>query len=102
MPNHAAALREFCRVLKPGGVLAASVWQPEERMPFFQAVKQLAMQYNPTTVQAAANIAVRFGDPAGLLQDLRGAGLEDARAEGMEVDYFLPVSGAALVRGVGG
>lgn len=97
MPNHAAALREACRVLKPGGAFAATVWQPEERMPFFLAVKQLATEYEPAQVQAAANMAVRFGEPAGLLEDLRGAGLAEARAEGIEVDYFLPVGGVGTV-----
>lgn len=57
MPSHTAALREFCRVLKPGGLFAATVWQPEERMPFFLTVKQLAMQYDPTTMLAAGDIA---------------------------------------------
>lgn len=50
-------MREFCRVLKPGGLFAATVWQPEERMPFFLTVKQLAMEYDPTPVLAASNIA---------------------------------------------
>ncbi len=91
LPNLGAALREFARVLRPGGWFAATVWMAEERMPFFLTVKILAMQYDPATVLAAANMAVRFGDPAGLLHDLGGAGLTDGRAEGIEVDYDLPV-----------
>lgn len=37
---------------------------------------------------------MRFSDPAGLLQDMSSAGLAQGRAEGIEVDYIMPVSTA--------
>lgn len=42
MPNFELAIQEFARVLKPGGLLAATVWQSDDNVPFFKVTKDLA------------------------------------------------------------
>lgn len=42
MPNFELAIQEFARVLKPGGLLAATVWQSDNNVPFFKVTKDLA------------------------------------------------------------
>lgn len=42
MPSFEVALKELTRVLKPGGLFAAAVWQSEDKAPFFLVTKELA------------------------------------------------------------
>lgn len=42
MPSFDVALKEFARVLKPGGLFAATVWQSEDKVPFFLTTRLLA------------------------------------------------------------
>jgi len=42
MPSFEVAIREFARVLKPGGLFAGTVWQSEDKAPFFQVTMGLA------------------------------------------------------------
>lgn len=39
---------------------------------------------------------MRFSDPAGLLQDMSSAGLVEGQAEGIQLDYFMPVCTATV------
>ena len=73
MPSFRKALAEAARVLKPGGIYAATVWQAEEQVPFFRLAKEVAAEYDAASAPAAgSSIAVRFGDPAELLEAIRG------------------------------
>jgi SAM-dependent methyltransferase len=42
VPRWEQAIKEFLRVLKPGGVLAFTVWGPADRVPFFGLTRDLA------------------------------------------------------------
>lgn len=91
MPNHAEALREFCRVLKPGGLMAASVWRTQEHNPLFRVAAELTAEYDPSVLASAApSLGVRFGDPAGLLADLATAGMGDVQCKELQVEFQMP------------
>lgn len=90
MPRYRTALAEFARVLKPGGIFAATVWQAEERVPFFHLAREVAAEYDTASAPSAgSSIAVRFGEPAELLEAIKaalgGAGVTvDCRALDLE------------------
>ena len=89
-PNEKKGLSEFYRVLKPGGILAVTVWS--ENVPFFQTAAEIAKQIAPPSDSApppAVSVAMRFGDAQGLVQDLEEAGFKGICHEKMNVTFRL-------------
>jgi SAM-dependent methyltransferase len=78
MQDAVAGLREMARVTKPGGAVAASVWDlaggRAPLSPFWRAARRL----RPAAEDEAALAGVRQGDLAGLFEQ---AGLADVRTE---------------------
>ncbi|KAI7836751.1 hypothetical protein COHA_009389 [Chlorella ohadii] len=90
MPSFEVAIREFARVLKPGGLFAATVWQSEDKAPFFQVTMGLAAAYDPELARtAAASTATRFGDPAPVLAAVGDAGLEGVECRELPVAFTM-------------
>lgn len=87
LPNHDKALAEFQRVLKPGGILAVSVWGPDDRMHFFRYVRLLSTEYDSTA--PASFTALRFSDPKELMEAVGNAGLQDLECKELQVDFLL-------------
>lgn len=91
MPNIEAALREFVRVLKPGGLFVATVWQGEEEVPFFKLTLRFALEYDADLLNGApVATALRFAEPSGLLKEMQAAGLADAATRVLQVEFFMP------------
>jgi SAM-dependent methyltransferase len=78
MADPVAGLREMARVTKPGGAVAASVWDlagdRAPPSPFWRAAKRL----RPGAENGAARTGAREGELAGLFEQ---AGLRDVRTE---------------------
>lgn len=90
MPSHAACLAECKRVLKPGGILALSVWRADDKIPMFRLFLDVARTLSPDIPPAATTTATRFGDPAALLADLEVAGLTQISCESIDITFTLP------------
>ncbi|PRW57037.1 methyltransferase type 11 [Chlorella sorokiniana] len=90
MPSFELAVKEFARVLKPGGLFAAAVWQSEDRAPFFLVTKKLGTEYDPELARTAASAtATRFGDPAPVLAAAGDAGLEGMECRELPVAFTM-------------
>lgn len=70
-----AAAAEMRRVLRPGGTLAACVWDFHEGMEMITAFWDAAVSIDPSAPREADKM--RFGRPGEISQWLTGAGLDD-------------------------
>jgi ubiquinone/menaquinone biosynthesis C-methylase UbiE len=90
MPSYRKALAECARVLKPGGIFAATVWHTEEHVPFFLVAREVASEYDAaSTPSAGSSIAGRFGDPAELLEAISGAFGSPAACRLLDVEFSM-------------
>jgi len=84
------AMREACRVLRPGGRYALAWWRAEEAGffgLFYDAVREHG---NPGVALPPAPPFNRFGDPGELERSLGAAGFRDVRVDVHELQHDLP------------
>ncbi len=85
VPDQSAALAEMCRAARPGGTVAAYVWDYAGGMPMLTTVWDAAVALDPSAgpLHEAARFTANQPDP---LRDLfTGAGLRAAEVEGIVV-----------------
>lgn len=73
-PDKALALQEFWRVLKPGGLLAVSVWADKSRFPFALIVDEVVARYFASDPPDMTALPYSLGDKGALEGLLRDAG----------------------------
>ena len=103
LPDPAAALAEMCRATRPGGVVAAYVWDYAEGMQLIRHFWDAAVECDPAA--RALDEGVRFTDcrPGPLTALFAGAALVDVTVEEVLVptgfagfeDYWTPFLGGA-------
>jgi SAM-dependent methyltransferase len=95
MPDPTAALREWARVLAPGGRIAMATWgsadhrwsfEREVRMGFLSEIDSATLQ----ELGAGLALVNRFDEPAKVEAELRAAGLEPAAAEPHAIEFAYP------------
>ena len=75
-----AALREACRVLRPGGRFAFSVWATPDQTRGFKTVLDAVAEFgDPNVVLPAGPPFFRFSDPEESRRALESAGFVDSR-----------------------
>lgn len=79
----AAAAGEFARVLRPGGVVAACVWDFERGMRMLRHFWDAALTVDPAAPDEARTM--RFGRPGEIAELFDTAGLEDVVETTLEV-----------------
>lgn len=76
VPDAERAVAEMCRVTRPGGVLAAAVWDYGRRMGMLRTLWDAAARLDPT-VAGRDEATMPVGRPGGLLDLWQRSGLED-------------------------
>jgi SAM-dependent methyltransferase len=92
MPNHAGALVETRRVLRPGGRVALASWGPPERNPFFGLIGMSLGQrgHIPQPEPPPAPGPFSMASPERTAALLEGAGFTDVRTEEVPVTFSVP------------
>lgn len=96
-PEPNAALANIFRALRPGGRLAASVWQHLDRNPWMALTTATATQIlgidRPPLSQSGAPGPFSMADPVATEQLLTDAGFADVRLESVEAPFVFPGDG---------
>lgn len=79
----ARAAREMARVVRPGGIVAACVWDMQHGMEMLRAFWDAALDLDPEAPDEARTL--RFGGPGELAGLFAGAGLDDLREDALTV-----------------
>lgn len=101
VPEPARAVAEFVRVSRPGGLIAAYVWDYVEGMQFMRHFWDAAMHLDPGAAAKAEGSRFSLCQPDPLRALWRDAGLDDVLVEPIEVptvftdfdDYWNPFLG---------
>jgi ubiquinone/menaquinone biosynthesis C-methylase UbiE len=101
VPDRAAALGEMCRVLRPGGLVAAYVWDYPGEMQLMRWFWDAAVDVDPAARLVDESIRFGFCRPEPLRSMLERAGFDDVRVEALTVptvfrdfdDYWTPFLG---------
>ena len=90
VPEVDAVAREVCRVLRPGGHVAASVWRALAANPYFAA--QVETVGDRLGEEAVEGLLTNFAlsDPGTLAMALTAAGFEDVRVDTIDLLLDLP------------
>jgi len=101
IPEKGEAIREMARAAKPGGVVAAYVWDYVDGMQMHRLFWEAAVSLWPEA--RVHDVSSRFTDckPGPLAELLRGAGLHDVETRPIEIatpfqdfeDYWMPLLG---------
>jgi len=97
--NPEAAAAEMRRVVRPGGLVAASVWDFGEGMTMLREFWSASRELDPNA--PAESEQRRFGRDGAIAELFAGAGLEDGRSGALDVsaayesfdDFWAPFSG---------
>src|SRR5262249_44677822 len=85
MPDPAAALRQLCRALAPGGIMAAATWGPVERCPFFGVPLSVVRRHlDVPRPQPGTPGPFALSDPEALQAMARASGFTDVRCRAFE------------------
>ena len=79
-----AAIREMARVVRPGGVVGACVWDFAEGMQMLRAFWDAALAVDPDAPDEAR--VLRYGGPGELAELLTGAGLRAVEESSLRVE----------------
>jgi SAM-dependent methyltransferase len=92
MPDHAGALAETRRVLRPGGRVALASWGPPERNPFFGLIGMSLGQrgHIPPPEPPPAPGPFSMASPERTTALLEGAGFGEIRTEEVPVTFSVP------------
>lgn len=90
VPDPPAALRSIARVLKPGGVLAASTWGPPETVPMLSlGFRVLAERLDLPAGRPGEPGPFSMSDPDAVARQLAEAGFTDVSITEVEVPFEL-------------
>ncbi len=84
------ALAEMCRVLKPGGRVAVSLWCDVQESPYFYALVQAVTRYIDAQTATGLGAAFSLCDLAAIRSLLAEAGFENIQAMVQQFDVELP------------
>lgn len=100
-PDPRAALTNIFRAVKPGGRLAASVWQHLDRNPWMVLINAAAAPVlgidRPPLPAPGAPGPFSMADPVATEQLFRDAGFTDVRLESIEAPFTFPGNGIEAV-----
>lgn len=103
-PDPARAFANIFRALRPGGRLAASVWQHLDRNPWMQLTTATAVQIlgmdRPPLPQPGGPGPFSLADPDATAALLAGAGFVDVAMESVEAPFRLEGDGTAAAERV--
>ena len=85
LPHPERGLAEMHRVLRPGGVLALSVWGAREDVPLIHCAQDCIARLLPPPRQARPSV-FRFGDPRQLEHSLQQAGFRQIALQRIDFD----------------
>lgn len=88
-PDPSAGLREMNRVLRPGGILAATVWAPLELSPYFHSQILMLMDHCGLDMGVASQ-AFPPGGASTVLSWAEAANLDRPEVDVVEVEVALP------------
>ena len=100
-PDPKSALANILRAVKPGGRLAASVWQHLDRNPWMVIINAAAAPVlgidRPPLPAPGAPGPFSMADPVATEQVFRDAGFTDVRLESIEAPFTFPGDGVDAV-----
>lgn len=92
-PSPVEGIREWLRVLKPGGKIALAAWHFVERNPFFYSLSTVIDRYvAPTPPTPTSPDAFRFAEPGKLRAVLSEAGVTATSERVLQFSICAPIS----------